>query len=134
EPYPNFARGWAQQCAEQGWLRLGVARIDDVPIAAQLWFVYGRRAYIFKLAYDESQSRWSAGTVLTAHMMRHVLEVDRVVEVDFLSGDDPYKKSWMMQRRERVGLIACNLRLLPGLIAAASEFVGQATARLRARP
>jgi hypothetical protein len=133
EPYPNFARGWAERCAEQGWLRLGVARIAGVPIAAQLWFIFDRRAFIFKLAYDESQSRWSAGTVLTAHMMRHALNVDRVAEVDFLTGDDPYKKTWMTHRRERVGLIACNLRSLPGLVAAAIEYAGQATVRLRVR-
>lgn len=132
EPYPNFARGWALRCAEQGWLRLGIARVGDTPIAAQIWFVFDRRAYIFKLAYDESHAKWSAGTVLTAHLMRHVLEVDRVVEVDFLSGDDPYKSTWMTERRDRVGLMACNLLSPEGLLLAAKEFAAQATAPLRA--
>jgi CelD/BcsL family acetyltransferase involved in cellulose biosynthesis len=77
--------------------------------------VYDRAAaYIFKLAYDEAQSRWSAGTVLTAHLLRHALEVDQVVEIDYLSGDDAYKKSWMTVRRERIGLMACNLRSIGG--------------------
>jgi hypothetical protein len=133
EPYPNFARGWARRCAEEGWLRLGVARVGGVPIAAQLWFVFGGRGHIFKLAYDETYAQWSAGTVLTAHMLRHAIEIDRVAEVDFLTGDDQYKRTWMTRRRERVGLIACNLRSSRGIVAAAAEFGGRATSGLRSR-
>ncbi|WP_298825143.1 GNAT family N-acetyltransferase [uncultured Piscinibacter sp.] len=121
EPYPDFVRGWARACAQEGWLRLGVAWIGDVPIAAQFWFTIDRRAYIFKLAYDEAFNKFSAGTVLTAHLMRQALDEDRVVEVDYLTGDDPYKKSWMSHRRERIGLLACNLRSACGLAHAARE-------------
>ena len=71
-----------------------------------------RRAYIFKLAYDEEYAKWSAGTVLTAHMFRHELDIDRVVEIDYLTGDDPYKGAWMTQRRERTGS-----RLQPAVVA-----------------
>ena len=131
EPYAEFVRGWARICARNGWLRLGIAWVDDVPIAAQFWFTLDRRAYIFKLAYDEAQSKWSGGTVLTAHMIRHALDVDRVVEIDYLTGDDVYKKSWMTHRRERIGLMACNLRSPLGLAAAAKEFAGETRSRWR---
>jgi len=133
EPYVDFVRGWARICARNGWLRLGIASVDETPIAAQFWFTVGRRAYIFKLAYDDGQAKWSAGTVLTAHMIRHALEVDRVVEIDYLTGDDAYKKSWMTQRRERVGLMACNTRTVRGLAAAGRELAGELRARVRAR-
>jgi hypothetical protein len=59
EPYADFVRGWARICGQHGWLRLGVATVEDVPVAAQFWFTIDRRAYIFKLAYDESQSKRS---------------------------------------------------------------------------
>ena len=131
EPYPNFVRGWAEVCAREGWLRLGVAWVGDVPIAAQFWFTVNRHAYIFKLAYDEEFAKWSAGTVLTAHLMKQSLEVDRVVEVDYLTGDDPYKKSWMTQRRERVGLLACRLNSPRGLAVAAREVAASAVRRFR---
>jgi hypothetical protein len=124
EPYPGFVRGWARICAEKGWLRLGVATIDGAPIAAQFWFVIDGRASIFKLAYDEQHAQWSAGTLLTAQLMRHVLDVDRVSEVDYLTGDDPYKATWMTHRRERIGLMACNKRTVAGLARAAFEFTG----------
>jgi CelD/BcsL family acetyltransferase involved in cellulose biosynthesis len=132
EPYPEFVRRWARICADNGWLRLGVAWVDDVPIAAQFWFTMDRRAYIFKLAYDEDYSKWSAGTVLTAHMVRHSLEQDAVVEIDYLTGDDPYKKTWMTHRRERVGLIACNRRTARGMFTATVEYAGALRKRWRA--
>ena len=131
EPYVGFVRGWARICARQGWLRLGIAWVDDTPIAVQFWFTMNSHAYIFKLAYDEAQSKWSAGTVLTAHMIRHAIEVDHVAEIDYLTGDDAYKKSWMSHRRERVGLMVCNLRSLRGLASAAREYAGEMRLRLR---
>ena len=93
-----------------------------------------RRTYIFKLAYDEEYAKWSAGTVLTAHLMRHSLEQDRVIEIDYLTGDDAYKKSWMTARRERVGLIAGNPRSARGLLIGAREFAGESDGARGARP
>lgn len=124
EPYPGFIRQWVRICAEKGWLRLGLATVSGVPVAAQIWFTLNQRAYIFKLAYDEDYSQISAGTILTAEMFKMALDADRVVEIDYLTGDDAYKKSWMSDRRERVGLIACNLRSPRGIFLAAKEGLG----------
>ncbi|HZX32965.1 MAG TPA: GNAT family N-acetyltransferase, partial [Rhodocyclaceae bacterium] len=125
EAYPGFVRGWARICARNGWLRLGLAWVGEVPVAAQFWFTLHGRAYIFKLAYDEGYSRYSAGTVLTAHLFRHALDEDRVAEIDYLSGDDPYKRGWMDLRRERIGLLACNPCTLRGLLLAAGDLAGE---------
>lgn len=108
EPYPLFMPGLIRTCAERGWLRLGLAYIDGEPAAAQLWTVNGGIASIYKLAYDERFAKFSVGTALTARLMEHVINIDHVREVDYLSGDDPYKKSWMSHRRERWGIIAFN--------------------------
>jgi hypothetical protein len=131
EPYPAFVPGWADTCARHGWLRLGIAWVNGVPIAAQFWFTMNRRAYIFKLAYDEDYSKLSAGTILTAHMMKHALDVDKVTEIDYLSGDDDYKRNWMTHRRERHGLLACNLLTLVGLAVGAREMAASVWHRLR---
>ena len=72
-------------------------------MAAQLWFVANQVAHIFKLAYDGEYSQFSVGTLLTMKLMEHVIDVDKVACVDFLSGDDEYKQQWMSARRERVG-------------------------------
>jgi hypothetical protein len=116
EAHPHFIASLMEVAAQQGWLRLGIAYIGDKPVAAQLWFVYGDVAHIYKLAYDEQFAKFSIGSILTAHMMRHVIDIDRVTEVDYLTGDDEYKKDWMSHRRERWGVIAFNQATLKGRI------------------
>jgi CelD/BcsL family acetyltransferase involved in cellulose biosynthesis len=131
EPYPAFIRRWAERCATEGWLRLGLAWLGDIPIAAQFWFTLGGRAYIFKLAYDEAYQKLSAGTVLSALLFQQALDVDRVIEIDYLTGDDAYKQSWVSHRRERIGLVACNLRTARGVLAAGREAAGALRRRLQ---
>ena len=125
EPYPGFIPGLMRLCAAKGWLRLGLVWLGGQPIAAQLWIVANGKAEIYKVAYDEAYKAYSPGTVLTAHLMRHVFEQDAVVEVDYLIGDDPYKKSWMNERRERWGIVAYNPRSVGGLWGAAREALGR---------
>lgn len=134
EPFPDFVRGWAGICAREGWLRLGIAWLNDQPIAAQFWFTVNRRAYIFKLAYDEDYGKLSAGTVLSAELFRLSIDVDEVSEIDYLTGDDPYKRSWMSHRRERTGLIACNPATPTGFLQMTREAVGQLHHRFRSFP
>lgn len=118
EPKPAFIPAFMRLAAGLGCLRLGVLSKGDEPLAAQLWLVYpGHSAQIFKLAYVSGEEKWSAGSVLTAAMAQHAINVDRVKELDFLSGDDAYKADWMGCRRERVRLTACDLRSKEGLIA-----------------
>jgi hypothetical protein len=116
ESHPRFIGGLMHTCAKNGWLRLGIAYIDDQPAAAQLWIVHKKIASIYKLAYDEQFSSLSIGTLLTAHMMQYVIDVDSVEEVDYLTGDDAYKQDWMSHRRERWGVMAFNLHTLSGTL------------------
>ena len=134
EGYPGFIPGLLRMSAEQGWLRLGISYIDGEPAAAQIWFVNNRIASIFKLAYDERFSSFSVGSILTARLMQHVIDVDQAKEVDYLTGDDDYKRDWMSHRRERWGIVAFNLRTLNGTLAAIRHLGGAALKRLVARP
>jgi len=121
EPFPAFVPGFIDLCNEQGWLRMGVARLGDVPIAAQLWVVTGGKASVYKLAYDSRHRSYSPGTLLTASLMRHVIDEDRVREVDYLTGDDDYKRDWMTERRELWGLVGYDPRHWRGLTLALRE-------------
>lgn len=125
EPYPDFIPGLIRRLAARGSLRLGIARLAGRPIAAQLWTVHQGRAHIFKLAYDEAFAHFSSGTLLTAHLMEHVIDRDGVAEVDYLIGDDAYKQLWMSHRRERWGIVAYNPRTLIGLALLVWEVAGR---------
>lgn len=126
EPYPNFIPGLIRMCAAIGALRLGILYLDGEPAAAQIWIVHNGNALIYKLAYDERFGEFSAGTVLSARLFQHALDVDKVAEVDYLSGDDAYKKDWMSHRRERWGILALNPRTLRGALGIARHIGGRA--------
>ena len=40
ESHPEFIDALCRSFATKGWLRLGILRIADRPIAAQIWFVH----------------------------------------------------------------------------------------------
>jgi CelD/BcsL family acetyltransferase involved in cellulose biosynthesis len=130
EPNPEFIRSLCRACAASGWLRLGIIYVDAQPIAAQIWIVHASVASIYKLAYDERFAQLSPGTVLTAHLMNHVIDTDKVREVDFLTGDDAYKKDWMSDRRERWGVIAFNPRTPSGLLAFSQQSIRRSARQL----
>lgn len=125
EPFPLFMPGLISLAARSGSLRLGTLRVDGVPAATQLWFVADGRALIYKVAYAERFNKLSVGSILTAALLDHVISVDRVREVDFLSGDDAYKSKWMFTRRDRHTLMAFNPRRWRGLMASAREAISQ---------
>jgi hypothetical protein len=131
ESHPAFVQGLIRIGAEEGWLRLGIAYVDGQPAAAQLWMVDNGVASIYKLAYDERFSKLSVGSILTAQLMQHVIDVDRVREVDYLSGDDSYKRDWMPHRRERHGIVAFNPRTLYGALAALRHAGGRVFERIK---
>jgi predicted ATP-grasp superfamily ATP-dependent carboligase len=122
EPYLTFVPALAAHAHREGWLRLGLLYLGDEPVAAQLWLVHDGTASIYKLAYDERWARLGVGTLLSAALTEHVLDVDRVHEIDFLAGDDAYKAEWMSQRRDRTGLIAFHRGHSAGWLKAIGHF------------
>ena len=101
EQYVDFLDGIVASFSRQGWSRLAVLYVKGQPVAAQLWFVLHGRANIFRLSYDETWKQYSPGSILTSYLMEYVIDVDKVEEIDFLTGNDTYKQDWMSARRER---------------------------------
>lgn len=105
EGSPAFLRAFAQAEGDAGRLRLALARNEHgEALAAQMWTVEGRTAFIHKLAHRESAKPLSPGSVLSAALFRHVIDNDQVLMIDFGTGDDAYKKDWMEQVRTRYRL------------------------------
>ncbi|MBL8482108.1 MAG: GNAT family N-acetyltransferase, partial [Rhodocyclaceae bacterium] len=122
---PEFIPGLVRMLAETGRLRLGIAWLDDKPIAAQIWVVNHGKAGIYKVGFDEAYAAYSPGTLLTAHLMERVIDVEHVREVDYYIGDDAYKNTWMTHRRERWGIIAFNPRHATGVWRLGREIAGR---------
>jgi hypothetical protein len=104
EGSPEFLRQLAEREGVAGALRLGLAYIDGQPVAAQFWTVENGVALIHKLAYDEHHLSASPGTLLSAAMFQHVIDIDHVELVDYGTGSDAYKAEWMEAVRPRYRL------------------------------
>jgi hypothetical protein len=127
EPFPTFNAALIRATAALGLLRLGVWSIGSDPVAAQFWVVIDSRAIVLKLAHDEAFKAHSPGTVLTALMLRHLLDQEHVAAIDFGRGDDAYKQGWATHRRQRIGLLLVN----PWQPAGAAALLRHAAGRVR---
>ncbi len=134
EPYPAFNVAHMRAMAGRGALRLGVWSVGDEPVAVQFWVVVAARATVLKLAHDEAYKAHSPGTVLTALMLRHLLDEEHVAEIDFGRGDDGYKKDWASQRRQRFGVLLVDPRVPAGALAWLRHFAGRVRSRLTRAP
>jgi len=130
EGSPAFLRAFAEAEGAAGRLRLGIARAEGRAVAAQFWTVEGDSAFIHKLAHRPEADALSPGTVLTAALMRHVIDEDHVTLVDFGTGDDPYKRDWMNGARSRWRLAAYRPKIVSNWPKIACELVKQAPRRL----
>ena len=133
EGSPAFLRALAEQEGQAGRLRLGIARKDGRPLAAQLWTIEDGTAWIHKLAYREDSKALSPGTVLSMAMFRSALDEDRVSRIDYGTGDDGYKRDWMAERATLWRLEAFNLASPRGLAGAARAGLSALVRRARSR-
>ena len=124
EAAPGFTAALLPRAAKAGVLRLGVMWAAEQPVAAQYWIVADKTATILKLTHDEDWRNFSPGTVLTAYMIRGLLD-DAVNELDFGRGDDAYKSSWTGERRMRIGMLLGNRFEPAGMLALARHSAGQ---------
>ncbi|HUK10386.1 MAG TPA: GNAT family N-acetyltransferase [Stellaceae bacterium] len=132
EPYPLCVAEVAQAAAHAGALRLGTYRVDDTPAAAQIWIVSGGTATLWRSHHTRKFAPLAVGLALTQEMLRHILAVDRVREIDF-GIDNASRCRPFIEGHERVGLLAFNPRTPRGWLGAARHIGGHAalsTARI----
>ena len=127
EPFPEFDAALLRATAAIGALRLGVLWRGERPVAAQYWVLSGGRAALLKLAHAQDEKSTSPGTVLTAFMIRHLMDVDGAHTLDFGRGDDDYKALWCNERRQRIGCVLSDPWHPAGLL----ELARQAARRAR---
>ena len=104
EFFSDFTPALVKNLSRLSWLRLAILYINEQPAAAQIWFVLHAKANIYRLVFNEQWKSYSPGSILTEFLMRHVIDIDKVTEIDFLTGNENYKQDWMTIRRERFGI------------------------------
>lgn len=104
EFFSDFTPALVKRLSKLNWLRIAILYADQQAVAAQIWFVVHGKANIYRLVYDENWKHYSPGSILTQYLMRYVIDIDKVLEIDFLTGNERYKQDWMTLRKERIGI------------------------------
>ncbi len=75
---------------------------DHIPVAAEFFVVQGRHACALKTAYRQDYSSYSPSTFLTWFALKWLIDVDRIVSVDFQRGHEGYKYKWARVNEENI--------------------------------
>lgn len=106
-----FLRDFTLMAARKGWLRLGLLFYNNTPIAAQKWLVCKEYAHIHDVLYDEDYKKYSPGKILSHMMFEQCIDIDNVSTIDYLQGDEHYKKEWTKKMRVRNSIVIYNSTL-----------------------
>ena len=74
--------------------QLGVLTLHGDFLAVDFGFARGRRYYGYLTSFDQAHSRWAPGKCLILRRIDQWVGEDGVEELDFLSGNEPYKASY----------------------------------------
>ncbi len=106
----HFLRDLAEDGTLDRTLRLAIARVGDAPVAAQLWTTEGARAWRHWSAEDRAARHLHPTTQLTGSMLRYLINVDHVADVDLGRGEDGDFAEWADERQPLYRLTLFNPR------------------------
>jgi CelD/BcsL family acetyltransferase involved in cellulose biosynthesis len=86
----QFHRAALRRLAELGIPRIVVLRLDGRPIAFHYFFLFERRMYVHRLAFDPAYSRYSPGLLNTLDAIE-ASAAEGATMVEFLGGAERYK-------------------------------------------
>jgi CelD/BcsL family acetyltransferase involved in cellulose biosynthesis len=89
EPQHRFLTGMAQ-C---GWFRSYTLTADQQPVAYLLGYQHDGNYYYSEIGYRQQWADYSPGAVLTYLFLEDLFQDNRLKLVDFMVGDQPYKRS-----------------------------------------
>lgn len=79
----GFVRELAQDATLDRTLRLGIARVGDAPVAAQIWTFEQGTGIAHWRGEDPAAAQFHPSAELTAAMLRQLIDVDQAVTIDF---------------------------------------------------
>jgi CelD/BcsL family acetyltransferase involved in cellulose biosynthesis len=100
-----FHRDFAAVALEQGWLRLWLAEVDGVAVAAWYGFRFAGVESYYQSGRDPSWDRFRVGAGILEHSIREAF-ADGMREYRLLRGDEDYKHRYL-SREESISTIAC---------------------------
>lgn len=115
ERFPHFIPELFRRGLGDRQLRVGILYLDGQPVATELYILFNGQATSYKGSYDTAFRKNSPASVLQLYMIKYLMEVDHVHEINLGYGDEPYKKKWLTRRRDLAGILAFNPRSVTAL-------------------
>jgi CelD/BcsL family acetyltransferase involved in cellulose biosynthesis len=103
--YRGFLSEVLPKAANCGWLTVALLECGGRVAAYYLIFQYNRRYYVYLTSYHREFSRFGVGKLLMLRMLEQCW-VSEGEEIDYLRGDERYKKDWAVQARQNLRLLA----------------------------
>ena len=125
EAFEFFMPNLLRIAARGGILRMGILYVDGVPVATEVGLLSNKRATMIKTAYNAQFREFSVGAIVMMEVIKHLIDIDHVQEIDFGRNEQSYKKLWMPLSRMRWGILACNPYTAKGLFMATRIIVQQ---------
>lgn len=97
----TFYTDVAHWAAERDALRLAFLRLDGRPLAVQYLLEDGGTFYLLKGGYDIDLRKYAPGTLLIEEVLSYAFEKG-LDSFEFLGFDEPFKRQWTDQAKDRV--------------------------------
>lgn len=101
----RFYEQVSRSAAARGALRVALLRVNGRALAMELGIEEAQIHFAIKSSYDAEYRRFSPGKLLLHALIEHAF-VNRLQSVELLGADDPYKRLWASDSRERLVLQA----------------------------
>jgi glycosyltransferase involved in cell wall biosynthesis/CelD/BcsL family acetyltransferase involved in cellulose biosynthesis len=107
----SFFEEVASTLAARGLIKIGVLRIDEDPVAAQMWFENRGAMFLYYSGYAPVWSRYSVAFIATVEAIKSAMGRG-ATQLEFLAGRGHFKERWEPSERLRFNL---TLAAGPGL-------------------
>ena len=105
----DFYVDMAEAFADKGWLALFFLTVDDKPVAGLYCFEYNQKMLEVVSGFDPDYEKYSVGNLLHSLVIKKCID-KKLVEYDFLKGNELYKSSWTAKYRRNFRITLVNKR------------------------
>jgi len=99
----QFHEEIAKKYSDNGWLFIGVLKLNGVIVACQYAYQYNKILFHYQSGIDPGFSKYSVGLLSNAYMIRESIKRG-FKEYDFLRGNEVYKTHWAKNTRSTIEL------------------------------
>ena len=110
----DYLPGLMRVAADAGILRLGLIALDGEPAAMQMWIIADNVAQCLRISQSKRFADLPLDEMVTERITAHLIDVDRVVELDFGYIVEQFAAQWAPRTRQRFGIVAFNPRTRRG--------------------